>query len=163
MAAMRSLSGPRLTRASSIVLHLAAIIIGALTSLLGAVTHAGGIDGGSTGLTVALLTAFAGSLAFFLLGGLTAYLCYAGAATIVPIALLAGLIGRGDMLGAAGQGYAPLWLWGTPAVLLVGGLVAFGASAWMTRKLSEVHMGGGEPIIPRPHANRYDVREHEKR
>ncbi|MDO5723013.1 MAG: hypothetical protein Q4P33_01240 [Flaviflexus sp.] len=179
---MRLLSGPHLTRPSRLVLLLSAIVTGVLTTLLGAVTHAGGIDGGTTGMTVALLTAIAGAAAYMLLGGLTAYLCYVAAAMTIPLGLLAGIIGRGDLVGDTGN--RALWLWGTPACLLLGGACGLLTAAIMMRggrasgqlradephpgdlpghRGSELHMSRPDRPMPGVKANRYDVREHEKR
>ncbi|MGO1401040.1 MAG: hypothetical protein ACTHUY_01425 [Flaviflexus sp.] len=97
---------------------VAGVILGALAGLLGTVTHSGGIDGGATGITVALLAVLIGSAAFTLLGGV---LGWAGFGIGVLAALtLSTAYSEGDMIGAMSEGLSQWWFYGSPAAVLLG-------------------------------------------
>lgn len=156
------LAGPRITRASRITLTLAGLVLGALTALLGAVTHAGGIDGGSTGLIVSLLTPAVGALTFVLLGGIGAWGSYAAGALAIHIALIAGVIGRGDLIGDINAQATTFWLYGMPAALIGGASLGLIASALMRPRGGragrvETHTETSVGAIDPRDGSRYDV------
>lgn len=118
----RLVRGPEQSRRSEIVFAVAGLVLGALAAVLGTVTHSGGIDGGTTGIVVALLTVLLGSAAFTLLAGLTGWASF-GLGFLVALALTSSP--EGDAIGALSQDLSRWWFYGSPAAILLGGLLAW--------------------------------------
>lgn len=123
MSFTRLLEGPEQSRSSNIFIGITGIILGGLAALLGTVTHSGGIDGGTTGVLVALLTVLLGSVAFMLLAGAAGWASF-GFGVLGTMAL-SSAYSDGDAIGAVNEYLSHWWLYGSPAAIILGGLLAW--------------------------------------
>lgn len=123
MSFTRLLEGPEQSRRSNIFIGITGIILGGLAALLGTVTHSGGIDGGTTGVLVALLTVLLGSAAFMLLAGAAGWASF-GFGVLGTMAL-SSAYSDGDAIGAVNEYLSHWWLYGSPAAIILGGLLAW--------------------------------------
>lgn len=119
----RLIEGPEQSRRSKIFIGCTGIILGGLAALLGTVTHSGGIDGGTTGVTVALLTVLLGAMAFMLLAGMGGWASF-GLGVLVTMAL-SSTYSQGDAIGGLNESLSQWWAYGSPAAILLGGLCAW--------------------------------------
>lgn len=119
----RLLEGPEQSRGSSIFVVVTAAILGGLAALLGTVTHSGGIEGGTTGIIVALVTIVAGSMAFMLLAGAGGWASF-GLGVLGTLAV-SSAYSRGDSIGALDEVMSQWWFYGSPAAIIVGGILAW--------------------------------------
>lgn len=123
MSFTRLLEGPEQSRKSNIFIGITGLILGGLAALLGTVTHSGGIDGGTTGALVALLTILLGSAAFMLLAGVGGWASF-GFGVLGTMAL-SSAYSDGDVIGAVNENLSQWWLYGSPATILLGALLAW--------------------------------------
>lgn len=117
------MAGPEMSKSARMGFYIAGVVLGGMSALLGTVTHSGGIDGGITGVVVALLTILAGSAAFLLLSGSTGWVCY-GLGLLLTL-LLSSMHSDGDGIGTINQHLTTWWSYGAPAALLLGVVVAW--------------------------------------
>lgn len=129
---MRQILLPSQTRTQTIVLTVIAVLIGCFATLLGAVTHTGGMDGGATGLVVSLLALGVGAAAFMTAGGLIPWLGYSFA-VLGTFALIGTVAGDGDQIGTIYQDLSATWNWWVPPSVFIGGLAGI-IVAWVCGK-----------------------------
>lgn len=123
--------GPEQSRRSRRLIALAGLVLGGFAALLGTVTHSGGIDGGITGLVVALLSVTLGSAGFTLFAGAPGWLCFGAGflATLVWTAMRP----AGDAIGALSPELSSWWFYGGPVAIPAGGLLAWLGFAAVSR------------------------------
>ncbi|WP_182173124.1 hypothetical protein [Flaviflexus equikiangi] len=123
MSLARFVHGPEQSRRSTTLIALAGLILGGLAALLGTVTHSGGIDGGLTGIIVALMTVGLGAAAFALLAGMMGWVGFS--IGFLATLGLSSAYSEGDAIGALSENLSMWWFNGTPAALIIGGFIAW--------------------------------------
>ncbi|WP_182353656.1 hypothetical protein [Flaviflexus huanghaiensis] len=132
MSTFRELArGPEQSTHARRFIIFAGLLLGGFTALLGTVTHSGGIDGGTTGLIVALLSVLLGSMAFTLFAGIPGWLGF-GLGHLVTLAATSVAV-EGDSLGSLSPELSRWWFYGGPLAIILGGLLAWLSFVVMSR------------------------------